>query len=98
VEGLWVGLWHPNLTEALGFPGAPAAFRGLVERLATAAPYVAPLGDLVSWRRFRRSARVIHLRPDGGVHLVTWRTGRWSLQVEDPEGRPVDATVAVRDA
>src|SRR2546430_9989656 len=23
VGGLWVGLWHPNLTPALGFPDAP---------------------------------------------------------------------------
>src|SRR2546422_10551371 len=30
VEGLWVGVWHPNLTAPLGFPDAPAAFDELV--------------------------------------------------------------------
>ena len=42
-EGLWVGLWHPNLTAALGFPGAPAAYERLVAALAAERPYMAPL-------------------------------------------------------
>src|SRR5690606_31095049 len=33
VDGLWVGLWHPNLAGALGFPGAEAEFERLLDRL-----------------------------------------------------------------
>lgn len=65
VEGLWVGVWHPNLTEALGFPGAPAAFARLLDGLLADAPCMAPLGRLVEWRIARRSVRVRGILPDG---------------------------------
>ena len=57
VEGLWVGLWHPNLTRPLGYPGSEAAFHHLVESLTEMQPYIAPIGELVSWRQARRAAR-----------------------------------------
>lgn len=65
VEGLWVGVWHPNLTPALGFPGAPAAFASLLDRLLASQPYTAPLGTLVQWRIARRGVRVRGLTADG---------------------------------
>ena len=65
VEGLWVGVWHPNLTPALGFPDAPAAFANLLDRLLAADPYIAPLGSLVEWRAQRRQGVVKGIRPDG---------------------------------
>jgi hypothetical protein len=65
VNGLWVGVWHPNLTPALGFPGAPEAFAALLDRLLAREPYMAPLGRLVEWRIARRSVRVRGIRPDG---------------------------------
>jgi hypothetical protein len=65
VNGLWVGVWHPNLTPALGFPGAPEAFAALLDRLLEREPYLAPLGRLVEWRLARRSARVRGILPDG---------------------------------
>jgi hypothetical protein len=65
VEGLWVGVWHPNLTPALGFPDAPAAFASLLDRLLAADPYIAPLGSLVEWRARRRNAVVKGIRADG---------------------------------
>src|SRR5204863_71540 len=42
VNGLWVGIWHPNLVPALGFPGAPHAYRRLVNSLVEREPWVAP--------------------------------------------------------
>ncbi len=38
-EGVWVGLWHPNTMEALGFPGAEPAFVSLLQALADDRPY-----------------------------------------------------------
>lgn len=65
VEGLWVGVWHPNLVPALGFPGAPSAFRRLLDGLAAHDPCFGTLDQLVSWRRARRALRVRALAPDG---------------------------------
>jgi hypothetical protein len=65
VNGLWVGVWHPNLTPPLGFPGAPEAFAALLDRLLAREPYLAPLGKLVAWRLARRSVRVRGIFPDG---------------------------------
>lgn len=65
VEGLWVGVWHPNLTPALGFPGAPQAFAALLDRLLEKQPYLAPLRRLVEWRIARRGVRIRGVSPDG---------------------------------
>ena len=73
VNGMWVGLWHPNLTEALGYPGAPEQYRRLVRELRAAGAYIAPLGGLLAWRRRRRAFRVRHVAADG------------SLRSNDPE-------------
>jgi hypothetical protein len=69
VQGLFVGIWHPNLTPALGFPGAPAAYARLVEALVQRDAYVAPLAELVTWRRARRRVRATAIGPDGRVSL-----------------------------
>lgn len=90
VEGLWVGLWHPNLVPALGFPGAPAAFRRLVEDLASHRPYFATLQRLVSWRRARRTMRARRATPDGRVELVTPEQSDWVVTLEDEQGRVVN--------
>lgn len=69
-EGLWVGLWHPNLVPALGYPGAPAAFERLVARLMAERPWAARVGEIVAWRRARRATRVRRIAPDGRAELV----------------------------
>jgi hypothetical protein len=69
VEGLWVGIWHPNLAPPLGFPGAPEAFRALLEGLAGRSPWMAPVRDIVAWRRARRAARALAVGPDGRIVL-----------------------------
>lgn len=83
LKGLWVGLWHPNLTPPLGFPGAPEAFRTLLERLGAERPFFATLGELVDWRRARRSTRATSVAPDGRIALTTRADARWTVAVED---------------
>jgi hypothetical protein len=69
VEGLWVGVWHPNLAPALGFPRAHEAFRALLAGLARETPWTAPIRDIVAWRRARRAARAGGIAPDGRIVL-----------------------------
>ena len=82
VGGLWVGLWHCNLTPPLGFPGAPAAYRRLLSEIMVHAPYVAPLSTVVAWRRFRRGVRVTAVAPDGRCELST-PPGAFVAQLRD---------------
>jgi len=85
-QGLWVGVWHPNLTPALGFPDAPAAFAALLDRLLAQQPFMAPLGSLVEWRVARRGVRVRGVLPDGrpDAYGTAPRTDR--LMLEDSSG------------
>jgi hypothetical protein len=69
VEGLWVGVWHPNLTAALGFPGAPAAYERLLDALLADHPFVGTLNDIVDWRARRRALRVARVALDGRCEL-----------------------------
>lgn len=85
VDGLWVGLWHPNLVAPLGFPDAPAALRRLIEQLATQHPWFATLEQVVQWRRARRSSRAVRVTADGGVEVVTDSPAPWPVRLEDGE-------------
>ncbi|HSY84407.1 MAG TPA: hypothetical protein VK807_21770 [Gemmatimonadaceae bacterium] len=76
VEGLWVGLWHCNLTAPLGYPGAPAAYARLLTEITRESPYVATLDRLVAWRRARRAVRATAVAPDGRCSLST----PWDLE------------------
>lgn len=90
-RGLWVGLWHPNLTPPLGFPGAPEAFRRLLQALSADGPppWFATLERLVSWRRTRRDVRATHVAPDGRVEIATTTRADWRVLLEDAQGRAV---------
>jgi hypothetical protein len=70
VEGLWVGVWHPNLVPALGFPGAPAAYERLLDGLVAERPYFGTLDALVAWRDARARLRIERVAPDGRVDLA----------------------------
>ena len=83
VNGLWVGVWHPNLTPALGFPGAPEAFEALLDRLSAREPCIAPLGRLVEWRVARRSVRVRGILPDGRPDAYATSSTSDTLTLED---------------
>ena len=70
VDGLWVGVWHPNLTEALGFPGAPAAYARLLDALLAERPFVGTLDAIVDWRAKRRALRIERVAEDGRYALA----------------------------
>jgi len=80
VDGLWVGVWHPNLVPALGFPGAPAAYGRLLDGLLANRPFVGTLDEIVTWRRDRRRLRIDRLAPDGRVEFA----GGSVVPVEEP--------------
>jgi hypothetical protein len=86
VEGSWVGLWHPNTMEALGFPGAEPAFVSLLQDLADDRPYFGSAHKLVQWRRFRRSVRAARVAADGRVVLTTNAGQRTVIALEDETG------------
>lgn len=86
VGGLWVGVWHPNLTPPLGFPDAPEAFTALLDRLLVDAPHVASLGALVEWRVARRSVRVRGLLSDGTPDAYAAVRSPAELTLVDPSG------------
>jgi hypothetical protein len=93
VEGAWVGLWHPNSTEALGFPGAEAAFVHLLQTLAADRPYFATARKIVEWRRFRRSVRAARVSADGRVTLTAAGGHASVVAVEDEAGEAIQAPV-----
>jgi hypothetical protein len=93
VEGLWVSVWHPNLTPALGFPGAPTAFRTLVARVVAANPFIGTMSSVVEWRAARRSIRVRHVSPDGRLDAYAPVPASKPLTLEDLSGRTA-ATVS----
>ena len=95
VGGLWVGVWHPNLVPALGFPDAPAAFQRLLDGLAALDPWFDTLDRLVEWRRARRSVRARSVAPDGRVAITT--SGDSAVPLVTPTGSPVrTVTIAAR--
>ncbi len=70
VDGLWVGLWHCNLTPALGYPGAPDAYERLLALITAERPWIATMDRIVSWRRARRAVRATTVAPDGRCVLT----------------------------
>jgi hypothetical protein len=92
-EGAWVGLWHPNTMEALGFPGAEPAFVSLLQALADDRPYFASAHKIVQWRRFRRSVRAARVSADGRVVLSTGEGQRTVIAIEDEAGESVQVQV-----
>jgi hypothetical protein len=93
VEGSWVGLWHPNTVEALGFPGAEPAFVSLLQALADDRPYFGSAHKLVQWRRFRRSVRASRVTADGRISLTTTSGHRTVIALEDEAGDTVQVQV-----
>lgn len=88
VDGVWNGIWHPNLVPALGYPGATEAFVSLIAELTSHDPWSASMSEIVRWRRARRAARAVGPPTDGVIKLHVPQ-GSPALSVEDPMGRPV---------
>lgn len=89
-EGLWVGLWHPNLTRPLGFPGAPAEFRRLVESVQSHRPYIAPLHHIIEWRKARRTLIARGVSSQGVPVLASTAPGAWPVVLEDGRGNALE--------
>lgn len=86
VDGVWCGIWHPNLVPALGFPGGLEAYRALVDGLrAMDDPWIAPAVEAVAWRRARRTVRVVHVDRDGGV-TAQGSSAPGAMWLEDAHG------------
>lgn len=83
--GLWVGLWHPNVSAPLGFPGALEAFAQLVEHLAAEDPWFATLDQMVTWRVARRTLRG-RLHGGGRLEVTASHPGSWSAGLRDATG------------
>ena len=89
VEGFWVGLWHPNLVPALGFPDAVEEYRRLVQVIIQERPYIAPLHTIVNWRKARRSVHALGVSADGAVTFRAGTPSVWPLIIEDSRGTVV---------
>jgi hypothetical protein len=90
VDGLWVGLWHPNLTPPLGYPGAPEALARLLDELRGLQPYWGRLQDIVAWRRARKSVRARAVAADGRVIAVLPSPPPAPLRLVDAHGAPAE--------
>ncbi len=90
VDGLWVGLWHPNLTAPLGYPGAPEAFARLLDELRGLQPYWGRLQDIVAWRRARKSVRARSVAADGRITAVLPSAPPAPLRLVDAHGEPAE--------
>ncbi|MEO8448954.1 MAG: hypothetical protein ABI647_04130 [Gemmatimonadota bacterium] len=93
VGGLWVGLWHPNLVPALGYPGSPRALVRLLDALSAMKPYWGTLADLTAWRRARRAVRARSIGADGQVVAVTAEPVRTRLRLLDAQGRQAEDVI-----
>lgn len=94
VEGLWVGIWHPNLTTALGYPGALHAYESLVAALVNRDPWMPTLSEAVAWRRARRAVRAVGIDPSGALRLApSGAADGIRIPIENADGRPVAAHV-----
>ena len=88
VDGLWTGIWHPNMDPALGFPDAPAAFEKLCSSLMSESPWATTLGAAVAWRRARRQARALGVTAAGEIRLRA-PAGETRVTLEDIDGNPL---------
>jgi hypothetical protein len=94
VEGLWCGIWHPNLTPALGYPGAPEAFETLAVGLAgDPSAWVTTLGEVVAWRRRRRTVSAVALGAAGEIVARAARPGA-PVWLENAAGVPQEKVEA----
>jgi peptidoglycan/xylan/chitin deacetylase (PgdA/CDA1 family) len=93
VDGLWVGIWHPNLTTALGFPGALHAYESLVAALVNRDPWMPTLSEAVAWRRARREVRAVGIDARGGIRLARGFADVPRVTLEDADGRPIASHV-----
>jgi hypothetical protein len=88
LEGAWTGLWHPNLTAPLGYPGAPAAYAHLVAEVMARQPFTASFERVIAWRRLRRAVQLV-ASAEGGLFVSGPPARDFDVSIEDGGGRPV---------
>jgi hypothetical protein len=87
VEGFWSGIWHPNLSAPLGYPGAPAAYRAIVRGLVDdPTAWVTTVGEAVRWRKARRAVAAVGIGAGGEV-VAQRPIGAAPVWLEDARGR-----------
>jgi hypothetical protein len=86
VEGLWAGIWHPNLVTPLGYPGASASYGRMLMELRESNPWFATHQELVAWRQARRSATAVGIDASGRVTAHASPTGSFTPVLESPDG------------
>lgn len=86
VEGLWTGIWHPNLSAPLGYPGAPEAYAELLQAAIDGGAWVATLARIVAWRTARRSVRIRNVTADGRIEAFASAPDAMELVLEDAGG------------
>ena len=96
VEGMWAGIWHPNLIAPLGYPGASAAYGRMLMELRESNPWFATHGELVAWRQARRSAMAVGIDGSGRVTARSPQTGSFTPLLEAPDGTRMEAVEAAR--
>jgi len=94
VEGLWVGVWHPNLVSALGFPDALSAYDELMGTVLRRKPFIAGVERVAAWRRARRAVRVVGMTADGQVEVQVPTDVPFTIDIEDRDGRVVQRVAA----
>ncbi len=82
VEGIWCGIWHPNLSAPLGFPGALSAYEQLVQSLSARGAWLASLDEIVAWRQARRSVLATAIK--AGQIEVTGPSCSYPFRLYDP--------------
>ena len=90
VDGVWVGVWHPNIHPSLGFPGATVAFERLLAEIAAHHPFFASLSTIVHWRAARRAVRATAIAPDGSVQADGPAGAHFPLFLEDAQAHRLE--------
>jgi hypothetical protein len=86
VEGFWSGIWHPNLSAPLGYPGAPEAYRAIVRGLTSdPTAWVTTVGEAVRWRKARRAVAAVGIGAGGEV-IAQRPIGSAPVWLEDGHG------------
>jgi hypothetical protein len=90
VEGLWVGVWHPNMHPRLGFAGTTEAFDRLMAEIAADHPFMGSLSSIVRWRVARQGVRARAMDAGGAVRATTAEAAGYPLHLEDASGRTLE--------
>lgn len=85
VDGLWNGIWHPNLTAPLGFPDTATIYERIVRGLAERGAGFVTLTEAVEWRRAASAIRVRAVAADGTPILENG--SRTDVPLEDERGQ-----------